>query len=867
MGRSSELRAVEEHLDAEPGAVVLAGPGGVGKTRLAVEVLRLAEQGGCRVKRLTATRSAAGVPLAAFAPLLEGTEESQNGNAFSRVRDALRQSDGRRGLLLVDDAHLLDAASAALVLQMAADESVSLVVTIRTGEPAPDAVTALWKDGHAVRLDVEALSDGELAEMAAAFAGRELEPATARYLVRLASGSALALRELVMGALAAGRLGERHGQLRLSGPVPITDRLTELVAGRLGNLDGEARRALELVALGEPLPVAALIDFASLRVVESLEQQRLIDVRADGGEQAVWMSHPLHGELLREQLLPLRRTLLVEWLCERLEAKPGRTTTEDIQLARWWMEVGRPGDPAVFRTAAHACVARGDAPACVEIAAAGWERAKDVDVGYLLGHSLVELGRNEAAVPVLEQVQAMTTDDSLTARTAGVLSTAHRRLGAVEVAGRVLDDVAPKLSERAACEVVAMKAVLLMGGARFGEASALIEPLMAAAPVEDMVSIGAAATVAMNWQARPEDALEVALRARPAAAALWERSALVLDLTTYDMNIAQAHTNNGALELACDLIGRLRLELAAHATAPAVGALGIHLAFAWHERGRLTTAQECIRRAVGDYRSLDDTPWLRYALARHVLIAAQAGALDEAAAAAAELPATHTVNNDLFGGEELVGLAWLAWARGDPHRAAELVEGALDWARAGSGWVVAVHAAHTAQRLGLRPATPLGPLVDELRPMVQGNLLLAKLDHVAHGLRNDGQGLEEVAARFAAMGADLYAAEAFADASRAHRRAKASRAAQAAARRSAELAAVCEGTRSPALKVSDDLVPLSPREREVALMAAGGLTTPEIAERLYLSKRTVQNHLNRAYEKLGVTSRRQLAQALDGMER
>ncbi len=48
----------------------------------------------------------------------------------------------------------------------------------------------------------------------------------------------------------------------------------------------------------------------------------------------------------------------------------------------------------------------------------------------------------------------------------------------------------------------------------------------------------------------------------------------------------------------------------------------------------------------------------------------------------------------------------------------------------------------------------------------------------------------------------------------------------------------------------------------MALLAANGLTSRAIAERLYVSKRTVDNHLQRVYTKLGVTGRHQLAARL-----
>ncbi|MDQ3827206.1 MAG: helix-turn-helix transcriptional regulator, partial [Actinomycetota bacterium] len=55
---------------------------------------------------------------------------------------------------------------------------------------------------------------------------------------------------------------------------------------------------------------------------------------------------------------------------------------------------------------------------------------------------------------------------------------------------------------------------------------------------------------------------------------------------------------------------------------------------------------------------------------------------------------------------------------------------------------------------------------------------------------------------------------------------------------------------------------LSRREMEVACLVAEGLSNAEIAERLVVSVRTVENHLYRACTKLGITDRAELAALL-----
>ena len=77
-----------------------------------------------------------------------------------------------------------------------------------------------------------------------------------------------------------------------------------------------------------------------------------------------------------------------------------------------------------------------------------------------------------------------------------------------------------------------------------------------------------------------------------------------------------------------------------------------------------------------------------------------------------------------------------------------------------------------------------------------------------------------------------------------------------------ELAADCQSAHTPGLTVAGDVDPLSPREREIAAMASQGLRSREIAESLVVSIRTVDNHLQAVYGKLGITGRRELADAL-----
>jgi DNA-binding CsgD family transcriptional regulator len=64
-----------------------------------------------------------------------------------------------------------------------------------------------------------------------------------------------------------------------------------------------------------------------------------------------------------------------------------------------------------------------------------------------------------------------------------------------------------------------------------------------------------------------------------------------------------------------------------------------------------------------------------------------------------------------------------------------------------------------------------------------------------------------------------------------------------------------------------DTPPLSPREREVLELVAGGRTNEEVAGLLFISPVTVKAHLRHIYEKLGVRNRVEAVTRLKNLDR
>jgi ATP/maltotriose-dependent transcriptional regulator MalT len=195
---------------------------------------------------------------------------------------------------------------------------------------------------------------------------------------------------------------------------------------------------------------------------------------------------------------------------------------------------------------------------------------------------------------------------------------------------------------------------------------------------------------------------------------------------------------------------------------------------------------------------------------------------------------------------------WTTWAQ-DGAEAASL-EAATGGDRAADddhiAW--AAWAYHDAVRLG-NPKLVRDRLVD-LAGTFEGELIPITARHAEALANSDAAELDRVANAFDAVGSALFASEAAAQAREAHLRRGEPSLARLAAARAALLATLCPGVVTPPLATTAR-VPLTPRELAVATLAAQGLRSREIGERLGIAVRTVDNHLGAVYDKLGASGR------------
>ncbi len=130
------------------------------------------------------TWAAASIPFGAVASLLsERLEDASSVEILADARRALAATaDEPARMLVVDDAQRLDAASAALVHQVVTEGVCRLVATVRSGEPAPDAIESLWTAGWAGRIELHGLSLAETGELLSSVLDGPVDGATRQRL-------------------------------------------------------------------------------------------------------------------------------------------------------------------------------------------------------------------------------------------------------------------------------------------------------------------------------------------------------------------------------------------------------------------------------------------------------------------------------------------------------------------------------------------------------------------------------------------------------------------------------------------------------------------------------------------------------------
>jgi len=837
-------------------AMLLHGPPGVGKSRLADECRSAASAGGFSTTRVTASLAAASLPLGALAAILpiDLDVAASPSNLLDRTvveLDRLRSEDGQL-VLMVDDAHLLDNSSAMLLSQLLDAEAVFLIATVRDGEPLPDAVAAWWRDERAERVDLTDLDRNGTEAMLIAALGGFVAHDTVTRLHGASGGNPLYLRELVIAASNAGLLDESTGAWRLTGDLAPTRRLQHLLANRLPGVDGPQRAVLEAIAVCEPVGIAEVDDLADEEDLERLEAAGFIRLIEDGLRRQVILAHPIFGEVLRSELTALRRRRALLGRADRVEMLGARRREDARRIATWRLDAGVVPDHDLLMQAARVARFANDFAQVVRLAGVLHGAAPSLSTNLLLGEARYELGDFAGSEAVLDCSLDWVAEADLSAQVV---------LARVKNLQWGLGDPAAAL--RLVLQAVSDAPVPVLGALRAGEASVLVFSGRPEAGLEILagievdserlhVGIALTAATALAMVGRPDEGVEAAVEGFRLHLAINDPEGLAHP-GTHIVNQVFALTEAGRFGEG-EALALAGYEVAVGDRVPIAEIwFAANLARSMAIRGHHVEALRWYHEASSTSRAHGFSGPLRIALSGTAAAQAAIGDVAGASASVAELDGLPGYG--FFHHEQVLGPAWSAWANGDPVRARTML---LDGARAATdddNLAAAAWLWHDAARLG---APEVGIELASLADRSSSALLAERAAHVLAIEQGDAPALAAASTSLEELGLDLYAAEAAGAAADRFRKDGDQRSGARLDQRAAELAARCPGARTPGLLRADTPIPLTTREREIAALAAQGFSSPEIAERLYLSVRTVNNHLQHVYAKLGVNGRDQL---------
>ncbi|HEY5854546.1 MAG TPA: LuxR C-terminal-related transcriptional regulator [Aldersonia sp.] len=857
-GRTEELKAITESLDTAGAAgIVLAGAAGVGKTRLAREALTRAGRRGRDCRFVAATASAQSVPLGAFADYADRLGP----DPLARVRDVVDAvtCTSRRGPVVVgvDDAHLLDEQSALVVHQIVRRQLATVVLTVRTGEPAPDAITALWKDELLPRLEVQPLSRAETASLLGCVLAGDVESSTAERIWDYTRGNALYLRQLIADELAAGRFTQRSGlwiwdtQLRMS---PSLADLIDTTIGRQPDPVLAVLDVLAVLAVADPVELAVLSAMTPVEAIDAAEAAGVITVDTSSDPVVARTAHPLFGEVRRARAGTMRlRHLRGRVATELANTVPRPDLIQRVRRATLVIDSDLTPDPEQLMDASSAALELMDPTTAERLAHAALHAGGRRRAHVLHALALASCDRlGEALGTYAELTETASTDRARVIHTLGralLLARASEPDAAEHELAAIRDRIADHGLERPYnCVLAALAA--FQGHPQIAvdaAAAGLSEPGWTHASFEFTGIAG----------------LVVGLGELGRIDAVPDRTQRGYELGRTMIENPMGRFFLGSMHIAaCQLAGRITEAQAVAdrlAGEPMDNPLArTHRAVLWGStalaRGDLTLAGRLFREATAIAASLE------YPIAnrltgqhRHALALVMAG--DHASAAALLQSGAHARTvPDYFGFEATLVQAWVYAAGGTTSDAIALLH---DYARRAAECARSaceVLCLQTSAQFGDR--TVAARLV-ELASIVQGPRVAAAATHAAALRDRDGDGLREAATLYEAFGDRIAAADAAAQAAVLYReqgRRGAAMTASAVARRlSAET-----GADTPALRANTVPIPLTDRQREIIALAATGLSNREIAHRLVMSVRTVEGHLFRASQKTGVNGRDEL---------
>jgi DNA-binding NarL/FixJ family response regulator len=901
LGREEELIRLRGFLagESEARALVLTGEPGVGKTTLWEGGVAVARERGFQVLVARPGESELRLSFAALADLLEGVEIDGLAGVSVPQRRALevailRAEPGEapvdsfavaagftsglsalaeRGpvLVAVDDVPWLDRSSAqALGFAARRLRGPPIRFLLARRPDAPSELERAFEPAGLGRLEVGGLSLGATRSLLFERLGLTVPRRMLRRLFEMSEGNPLVALEL-------GRVLVEQGLPALGDDLPVPDTVEELLGTRVAGLPGSVRRVLLAVSLDADLGLSELRQLAGEDVVDDAVEAGVLVADRD----RVRASHPLLSAAARKRSRSRERRDLHLALA-------GAVLDQERRAWHLGLAADRPDDElaGVVATAAAAASGRGNAEGAVVLSDLALRLTPDGSEDrnerlLALGECLVKVGEKQRVTDLLEPELDALPPGAMRVRACQILTggVIERASDFRRYLSRALEESRDDPELHAVVVADLASADIPTSVEKVSEAEAMVldalSPARGVGPETERVALLALAWI-RSLGGRPID--DVCERFRSVSSVPFHI------VTSPERVAAQRLVWRGELDRARAELGRLHTLADERGEANSYALLRLHLCELALRAGDWDHAERLLDEwAESSERAL--LSWPMYERCR-ALLAAGRGALDEAerwADEAIALAEAKEVGWDRLEALRARGMAALL-AR-QPFRAAqslrvvwkhtlregvlepgvfpvapELVEALVEldelgeasrvterlrtladeqdhpWGRASAsrcegaialrelpddtGAEALSEAAAAYERLGLR--------YDRARSL----LVLGRAQRRARRWAAAREALEEATAVFEALGSDGWAEQA-----------------------RSELARV--GARRPAPAGT-----LSEAEARVARLAADGLSNKEIAAALFVTVHTVERHLSRAYAKLGVHSRTQLAKML-----
>ncbi|WP_328540356.1 LuxR C-terminal-related transcriptional regulator [Streptomyces sp. NBC_00344] len=840
-GRVGELEQIRRVLLSRrgPRGVLVAGPAGIGRTRLLQEAWALAPR-----RRLISLqpRAECGTPGDGRGSL----RLPVTARALAEVARLAGRDRAQAWLLSVDDAHLLGPELWPLLHEAAGYPAVKLVVSVTSdGHRLPPEIQALWSDRALVRMDLQPLDAAGVRELTDSLLEGGLGQSSAARLAQLCGGSPRLLREVARAAVDQRLLARSEGSWHFVGEqLPVPPSVLELVDPQLRSLGEAGREILELVALAGLPRLTSVERFCGAELLEELERQNLLRIVDGGTDPAggprVRIAHPLASYALSCGLPPLRRRRrLRDWLAAHHGLSALMADDDCLRLAEWHLDAHETPPRALLDRAVEQSLRELTLPSAVRLTRAGWRHYPGEDTAELHARALTASADFPRLAGFITAVRERGPGYARSLERAE----AHGML--LQARYKDLEGLLPRLpsGEQAYYRMVAR---YFQGG--FADALHQAEVLRRNGPSRHALEAGLIMMGALCHMGLPDQALRLYATLReevdgaPGGPAKFHADSLE------ELHASALHYC-GRFDEAERIYWREYSQAVQNHHVRVDAQRGLALGHLLHDRGIIEAALKCFT-FTSSYR----VGWRQW----------QVKAGIHAALAVTCLPADRRPDDPLpdglTAGEAGHCAVFLAVVearrhheRGATGAAVRVLHDAVAGALANGAHADVAIGLHECARLSL-PAPE--PAVAEMR--LEGAFLRARVAYAEAYRSREPKLMGRVARAFADMGAALFAAEAYAELARFHQRAGGVKAATAATAQARELLRGCGPVDTPPLRFLGQSSLLSDRERLIASLAAGGLSDKEIAERLSVSVRTVSNTLYRVYRKLGAENRRDL---------